>query len=569
MNEIMKQLNLKSMTLIEKGWSCDKKYSVVTNDDKKYLLRITPFDKSGSRKALFDILGEVSKLHIPMCKPVDFGECNQGVYTLHTWIDGVDAEEIIPLLSETQQYVLGVQAGEILKKIHTIPAPENQEQWYTKFKRKTEYKITKYLECPIQFEGGDKVIDYINKNFDLLKNRPQCFQHGDYHIGNMMMKEDELYIIDFDRFDFGDPWEEFNRIVWCAQSAPYFATGMVDGYFNKNVSMEFWKLLALYIGSNTLSSIYWAISFGQSDLDVMLNQAKDVLNWYDNMEKVVPKWYIKDFYIQYTDGVPYKLKSYFDFSFLSKYGKVFKVFDDQDSGNICFGVEKENKKYFVKFAGAPTERSEISADEAVVNLKNTVHIYKDLAHESLIKYICDEEIGDGYAVVFEWVNAECMGRMYPLSRKKFMSMDIKEKIKVFEDVLIFHKHIANNNYVAIDFYDGSVMYDFENFKTILCDIDFYAKTPYINQIGRMWGSSKMMSPEEFTKGNIIDEITNVYTIGAFAFALFSDYDRTKEKWNLPDKLYDVIIKAVSNDRNKRQQSIEELINNWNDAKLLM
>ena len=43
--------------------------------------------------------------------------------------------------------------------------------------------------------------------------------------------------------------------------------------------------------------------------------------------------------IQQIDGISFKMKENFDFSFLQEYGKVFKVFDDQDSGNICFGTE--------------------------------------------------------------------------------------------------------------------------------------------------------------------------------------------------------------------------------------
>jgi len=39
-------------------------------------------------------------------------------------------------------------------------------------------------------------------------------------------------------------------------------------------------------------------------------------------------------------------------------------------------------------------------------------------------------------------------------------------------------------------------------------------------MGRMWGSSRFMSQEEFTLGVAIDEITNVYPMGAVAFALF-------------------------------------------------
>ena len=102
------------------------------------------------------------------------------------------------------------------------------------------------------YENGQAFIDYINDNRHLLKGRPQTYQHGDYHIGNMMIGRDgKLYIIDFNRNDYGDPWEEFNRIVWGAQKSPLFASGMVNGYFDHDVPMEFWKLLALYISSNT------------------------------------------------------------------------------------------------------------------------------------------------------------------------------------------------------------------------------------------------------------------------------------------------------------------------------
>ena len=108
----------------------------------------------------------------------------------------------------------------------------------------------------------------------------------------MIDRSGRLTVIDFDRDDYGDPWEEFNRIVWCAQAAPAFASGMVDGYFNRNVPVEFWQLLALYISSNTLSSLPWAIPFGEKEIQVMRHQAAQVLDWYDNMNNVVPKWYI-------------------------------------------------------------------------------------------------------------------------------------------------------------------------------------------------------------------------------------------------------------------------------------
>lgn len=281
---------------INKGWSCDQKFCVTTQDNTKYLLRVTPFDKSANRSEMFRMQQKAATLGIPMCKPVEFGTCEEGIYILQTWIDGEDAEDRIPELSDTEQYAYGLEAGRILRKIHSIPAPETQEEWESRFSRKMDRKIRKYGECPVKYENGQAFIDYINENRNLLKGRPQVFQHGDYHIGNMMIdRNGKLQIIDFDRYDFGDPWEEFNRIVWCAQKAPVFASGMVNGYFDCDVPLEFWKLLALYISSNTLSAVCWAIPFGKKEVETMLNQAKDVLSWYDHMRNPIPTWYFKGY----------------------------------------------------------------------------------------------------------------------------------------------------------------------------------------------------------------------------------------------------------------------------------
>ena len=280
------------LTPVDKGWSGDKKYCAETADGTKYLLRTSAPDAFERKKAEFSVMQTVDALGIPMCRPLAFGKTDEFVYSVQTWIDGTDAEETIPSYSPASQYTYGLTAGRILAKIHTVPAPDGQPDWEIRFNKKIDRKIQGYLDCPLKFDGAEHMLRYIGENRHLLRGRPQSFQHGDYHIGNMMIgRSGTLRIIDFNRFDYGDPWEEFNRIVWCAQVSPMFASGMADGYFDGRIPADFWRLLALYISSNTLSSVYWAIPFGQAEIDTMMNQAREVLEWYGNMTNPVPSWY--------------------------------------------------------------------------------------------------------------------------------------------------------------------------------------------------------------------------------------------------------------------------------------
>lgn len=282
---------IKQITKMDLGWSGDEKYKIVTNDNKAYLLRIASEKNAPHYKEIFDL---ASQIKAPICAPIEYGECDMGTYTIFSWIDGEDAEGKVPTLDKDTQYALGVDAGKILREIHKIPAPDTLDSWEVRFGKKIDKKIKAYDECALKYENGEKFKEFINENRHLLKDRPQAFQHGDYHIGNMMIENGKLIVIDFDRYDFGDPWQEMNRIVWSVQASKPFAKGTLDGYFDNKIPEEFWRLLALYICTNTLSSLPWAIPFGEKEITTMKNQAKEVLFWYNDMKEIIPKWYYEE-----------------------------------------------------------------------------------------------------------------------------------------------------------------------------------------------------------------------------------------------------------------------------------
>jgi len=286
----MNKLGFVSLTAIEKGWSGDRKFKAVDAEGKLYLLRLSPMERVAQRQKLYDMLCSLPQ-EIAISRPLAFGTCSEGVYTLYEWVEGIDAEESIPSLPADVQYRLGLEAGKTLRQIHTIPAPAELEPWHLRFGRKIDRKLAQYEACSLAYPDGARIVDFIKGNRNRIEGRPQTFQHGDYHIGNMMMTGDRLMVIDFDRFDFGDPWEEYNRIVWCAQAAPAFAAGQIDGYFEEGIPEDFFPLLALYIAVNTLSSLPWAIPFGQEQIDVFMAQEREVMDWYDGFRRVVPRWY--------------------------------------------------------------------------------------------------------------------------------------------------------------------------------------------------------------------------------------------------------------------------------------
>lgn len=273
----------------------------------------------------------------------------------------------------------------------------------------------------------------------------------------------------------------------------------------------------------------------------------------------------------------FQVKEAHDFKWLKDLGTVFAVFDQQDSGNISFGIENDGKKQFVKYAGAKTMQYEGKTEDAIVTLKEAVPLYYELEHESLIKIVDDFETSNGYAVLFDWFDGECLHPhwSFPPSKKymnpqspfyRFKQLPVTKKLAALNTIFHFHHHIEQKGYVAIDFYDGSILYDFQSDTTKICDIDLYAKKPYINTMGRLWGSSKFMSPEEFELGAIIDGRTNVFTMGAMTlYLLGTGSSCSLLNWEGTKQLYEVARKAVEQDREKRYESVAAFYQTWQEA----
>lgn len=283
-----------SVELLSKGYSADKKYKISTKTGETLLLRISDASVHEQKKKEYDIICKYEKLGFEMSKPLDCGLCDKGEhsYMLLTWVEGEDLETAMASLSEKEQYELGRSAGRILRQIHSIPVEACDVPEQTK-KAKKLMQLTRYEQSNVRIANDEIAVRYVKDNMDKIWLEPPVYLHGDFHPGNLILTPQKtLGVIDFNRWEVGDPYEEFYKLesFGVEVSVPY-CIGQIDAYFNDEVPTQFWETLAVYVAHASLYSIKWAEKFGQKDIDGMVARCKAAMEHYDGFRRVVPSWY--------------------------------------------------------------------------------------------------------------------------------------------------------------------------------------------------------------------------------------------------------------------------------------
>ena len=190
--------------------------------------------------------------------------------------------------------------------------------------------------------------------------------------------------------------------------------------------------------------------------------------------------------------------------YLRTVGVVFAEFGTnmQDSGNISYGVQVGNERYFVKTAGLPLDPLPL-LDHAgrVALLWNAARLSASVNHPLLPKLMGIIESPDGPLLVTPWLDGEFLRRL-----------------------------------------------------------------PFINDMGQMFGSTRFMAPEEFERGALIDEQTTVFVMGRTALIFLSDGTLAPELFRGPRTLFDVVRQACQPIRANRFASMAAFSHAWQAAR---
>jgi serine/threonine-protein kinase len=261
--------------------------------------------------------------------------------------------------------------------------------------------------------------------------------------------------------------------------------------------------------------------------------------------------------------------------YLRSVGTLFAEFGalTQDSGNVSYGVQIGAERYFVKTAGRPDDpRPFLNHAARVALLRNAVRLSESCRHPTLPRLYRVIESPSGPLLFYQWLDGELIGA--PRARRddpesafqrfrRLPAATIQERLDAIFDL---HHELARAGWIAVDFYDGCLIYDFKSGRLGIVDLDMYREGSFRNEMGRMFGSTRFMAPEEFELGALIDERTNVFVMGRTALVFLSDGALSADAFRGTRALFEVVAGACEPERSRRFDSMAAFYKAWRAAR---
>lgn len=254
-------------------------------------------------------------------------------------------------------------------------------------------------------------------------------------------------------------------------------------------------------------------------------------------------------------------------------GRVVATFDarTQDSGNVSYGVDVEGRRLFVKTAGALDDPAGGGHEERVGRLRDGAELARSVSHPQLPPLEGVVESPSGPALVYAWADGELLHaprerRGDPaIAAERFRRLPLRQVLGAVDAPLDLHLTLSAAGWVAGDLYTGCLLYSFAREKLAVVDLDHYQRGPYPNTMGRMFGSLRLMAPEELALGATIDQRTTVLTLARLALALLGDEEMRRHAFRGGPALLAVIDVATEPDPAQRFTDVHAFVAAWRAA----
>lgn len=204
-------------------------------------------------------------------------------------------------------------------------------------------------------------------------------------------------------------------------------------------------------------------------------------------------------------------------------------------------------------------------------LRNAVALAQSCDHPCLARLRQVIESPLGPVLVYDRAPGELIGtassqRADPdTAYQRFAHLPSEKLLAVLSDLIDLHQALAAVGWVACDLYDGCLILDFATQRLTVVDLDTYHFGPTTNTMGRMFGSTRFMAPEEFELGAIVDERTTAYTLARLAWHFGTRLTEHADQFCGPENLREALAHALEPDPHDRFDTVSAFATAWNAA----
>ena len=150
--------------------------------------------------------------------------------------------------------------------------------------------------------------------------------------------------------------------------------------------------------------------------------------------------------------------------------------------------------------------------------------------------------------------------------QRFAHLPGPDLLGIFDTLIDLHADLAAAGWVAADLYDGCLIVDLPVPALTVIDLDTYRRGPSTNEMGRMFGSSRFMAPEELELGARIDQRTTVFTLGRLVWHFATRLTEDPAGFCGSTALAEVVRRACRPAPEDRYPTVHELAEAWVSAR---
>jgi serine/threonine-protein kinase len=234
--------------------------------------------------------------------------------------------------------------------------------------------------------------------------------------------------------------------------------------------------------------------------------------------------------------------------------EAFVVFDQQDSGCLSYGVERDGRKLFVKTAQTAAGGK---------SLRRAIAFHTAVQHPAIVHPVDVIDTEEDTTIVYPWcrgvvLNHATTGGSERSGLERFRRLGVDAALAAIDTILAAHLSVAAAGFVSVDLYDGCFLYDFDRRDMRLVDLDEYRPGPFVVDADRLPGSRRYMAPEEFRPGATVDERTTVFHMGRTVSELLDS-----ERGSRCSAAQRDVVAAATNDAPRaRFPTVSALVDAW-------